>query len=407
MSPKNSQYRKKIINHLYFSQALSCAEISEKIGKSVSLTTKILGELVAENYVEESGYAPSSGGRRPQMYSLKADIMYILSVAIDQYFTRIAVMDMHNNIIGGIETWDIDLAGKGTAALPVISAKINETIGRSGIEKNKILGIGMSMPGFVDSKRSLNYSFLPVEPGYHSIGAYIESKCGIPAYIDNDSSLIALAELRFGAATDHKNSMVVNVGWGIGLGMILNKQLFRGEEGLAGEFSHIPLFENGKICSCGKSGCLETEASLGAVVEKAKAALAAGKASILEEEQLDNYLPDKASAAVVNAANRGDRFAVGLLSEAGYHIGRGIAILVHLLNPGQIVLSGRGSLAGKILQAPIQQALNEHCIPRLSANTDIVISGLGTEAQLIGTAALVVEKYERTVFNKKKVQETA
>ncbi len=407
MSGKHSIYRKKIINHLYFSQALSCAEISERIGKSLSLTTKILSELVAENYVEESGYAPSSGGRRPLMYSLKADIMYILSVAVDQFFTRIAVMDMHNNIIGDIETWDINLACKKNAALPIIADKINETIARSGIEKNNILGIGMSMPGFVDSKRSINYSFLPVEAGYRSIGEYIESKCGIPTYIDNDSSLIALAELRFGAATNQKNSMVVNVGWGIGLGMILNKQLFRGEEGLAGELSHIPLFQNGKICSCGKSGCLETEASLGAVVEKAKAGLVSGKTSTLEKELLDNYLPDKASAAVVDAANRGDRFAVELLSEAGYHIGRGIAILIHLLNPGQIVLSGRGSLAGKILQAPIQQALNEHCIPRLSANTEIVISGFGAEAQLIGTAALVVEKYEKPVLNKKKTHEVA
>lgn len=401
MSGNHSLYRKKIINHLYFSQALSCAEISEKIGKSLSLTTKILGELVAESLVQESGYAPSSGGRRPLMYSLKPDIMYILSVAIDQFFIRVALMDMHNNIIGKVETWDIQLASEKNA-LAGVAEKINSTILHSGVEKSKILGIGIGMPGFVDSKKSINYSFLPVEAGYHNIGEYIERTCGIPAYIDNDSSLIALAELRFGTAVSQKNAMVVNVGWGIGLGLILNKELFRGDEGLAGEFSHIPLFQNGKICSCGKSGCLETEASLSAVVEKAKVGLTEKKASILNYEQLSNYRPDKAGAAVVNAANKGDRFAVELLSEAGYHIGRGIAILIHLLNPGQIVLSGRGSVAGKILQAPIQQALNEHCIPRLSASTEILISTIGTDAQLIGSAALVVEKYKELASNKGK-----
>lgn len=401
MSGKHSLYRKKIVNHLYFSQALSCADISERIGKSLSLSTKILNELVSEGMVEEKGYAPSSGGRRPLMYSLRADVMFTVSVAIDQFFTRVAIMDMHNNIIGKIETWDISLAAN-TNALTEITEKINEAIASSGIERSRILGIGMSMPGFVDSKKSVNYSFLPVSSPFNGISEYVENKCGIPAYIDNDSSLIALAELRFGAAVNQKNAMVVNVGWGIGLGLILNKELFRGNEGLAGEFSHIPLFQNGKICSCGKSGCLETEASLGAVVDKAKSGLASGKASVLNKEQLNSYLPDKASAAVVNAANNGDRFAVELLSEAGYNIGRGIAILIHLLNPGQIVLSGRGSLAGKILQAPIQQALNEHCIPKLSANTEISISTLGGDAQLIGSAALVVERYEKLVSGKKK-----
>ena len=85
------------------------------------------------------------------------------------------------------------------------------------------------------------------------------------------------------------------------------------------------------------------------------------------------------------------------MSEAGYNIGRGIAILIHLLNPGIVVLSGRGALAGKIWQAPIQQALNEHCIPRLAVNTEIAISTLGYEAELIGSAALVMEKFGETV----------
>ncbi|MBX3242085.1 MAG: ROK family protein [Chitinophagaceae bacterium] len=405
MVGKHSVYRKKIVNHLYFSNALSCAELSDKIGKSLSLTTRMLNELVEEGLVEEKGYAPSSGGRRPLTYSLRPDIMYIISVAIDQFFTRIAIMDMHNNIIGKVETWDINLAA-GSGTLQEITGRINETILASGIDKSRILGIGMSMPGFVDSRRSLNYSFLPVEPGFRSISEFVESKVGVPVFIDNDSSLVALAELRFGAAMKQRNVMVVNIGWGIGLGMVLNKELFRGNEGLAGEFSHIPLFQNGKICSCGKSGCLETEASLGAVVEKAKRGLMEGKTSVLDKEKLDTYLPDKAGTAIVSAANKGDRFAVELLSEAGYHIGRGIAILIHLLNPGQIVLSGRGAPAGRILQAPIQQALNEHCIPRLSANTEITISTLGGDAQLIGTAALVVEKYEKPIFNQKKTRET-
>jgi len=261
------------------------------------------------------------------------------------------------------------------------------------------------MPGFINGKDGVNYSFFNKQVG--SITGYINAHVGVPVYIDNDSSIIGLAELKFGAARNRKNIMVINVGWGVGLGLVLNRELFRGDDGFAGEFSHIPLFQNGKLCSCGKSGCLETEASLTAVIEKALQGLAAGKASILKKEQLENDTPENAGNAIFEAAAKGDRFGVELLSEAGYNIGRGIAILIHLLNPGLVVLSGRGSVAGKILQAPIQQAMNEHCIPRLAANTEIMISDIGHEAELVGCSALVMEKYDKGIFAKKKIQEVA
>jgi predicted NBD/HSP70 family sugar kinase len=101
------------------------------------------------------------------------------------------------------------------------------------------------------------------------------------------------------------------------------------------------------------------------------------------------------SEAVIRAATLGDKFAIELLSEAGYSIGRGVAILIHLVNPELVILSGRGALAGKVWQAPIQQALNEHCIPRLAANTSMEVSTLGYEAELIGSAALVMDNMIR------------
>ena len=116
-----------------------------------------------------------------------------------------------------------------------------------------------------------------------SIVSVVESAVGIPVLIDNDSSLIALAELKLGAARKKQNVMVINISWGIGLGMIVNGTLFSGHNGFAGEFSHIPIFTNNKMCSCGKSGCLETETSLSIVVEKAIEGLKNGKLSLLKK----------------------------------------------------------------------------------------------------------------------------
>ena len=395
MAAKSQSYKKKITRQLYFSNLLSCAELSHKIDKSLSLTTKILNELIAEGIVIETGYAPSSGGRRPLMYSLKPDILYTVSVAMDQFFTRIAIMDMQNKHVRPVEKFELRLADN-PMAISALTDKIEYVIEQSGVSRTKIAGIGIGMPGFVDAQQGLNYSFLQTKG--ESITGYIAKRTKLTAYIENDSGIVGLAELKFGAARNRRNAMVINIEWGVGLGMILEGTLFRGDNGFAGEFSHIPLFNNGKLCSCGKSGCLETETSLFVIVEKAKEGIQAGRVTVLKtllsgrEEDLE-----KDAETIIYSAGKGDRFAIELLSEAGYNIGRGIAILIHLLNPGIVVLSGRGALAGKIWQAPIQQALNEHCIPRLAINTEICISTLGYEAELIGSAALVMEKFGETI----------
>lgn len=384
---KKPFYKGLIFREFYFSGTLSCADLSEKIGKSIPFTMKILNELIEEGYVKESGYAPSSGGRRPVMYSFEQGTIYILSVAMDQLVTRISLMDIHNNHVAGIAKFELRLH-KNHEAHVVLAEKMEEVIQNSGIDKSKIIGAGIGMPGFIDIKKGINYSYL--EPDEKTVTQYLSDRLNLPVYIDNDSSLIALAEFRFGAARHQKNAMVLNISWGIGLGMILNGELFRGHNGFAGEFSHMSLFNNNRLCDCGKTGCLETEASLGVVIEKAAAGLKSGRLSSLGKQFPTAHI-EQDWETIVNAAIRGDQFVVELLSEAGYNIGKGVAILIHLVNPESVILSGRGTLAGKVWQAPIQQALNEHCIPRLAANTTVAISTLGYQAELIGSAALVME----------------
>ncbi len=390
MADKKSLYKRSIVKQFYFAQSLSCADLCDKMDKSLPLITKLIGELIEEDKVIETGLAPSTGGRRPLMYSLKPDIQFIVAVSMDQLITRIAVMDMQNNYVGEVEKIDLPLA-KNPQSLIRLTEAIAAFLQKTPIDIQKIAGIGIGMPGFIDVKKGINYSFLETPEG--SITKYISKAVGLPVFIDNDSSLIALAELRFGAAANERNVMVINMGWGVGLGMILDGELYRGDNGFAGEFSHIPVFTNNKLCSCGKKGCLETETSLLVLVEKALKGVNEGRVSSLEGIPNDN--PEEANNLIIKSALEGDQFAVELLSEIGYKIGRGVAILIHLLNPKLIVLSGRGSIAGKIWQAPIQQALNEHCIPRLAHNATIEVSDLGFKAELIGAATLVMENFEQ------------
>ncbi|WP_299291581.1 ROK family protein [uncultured Mucilaginibacter sp.] len=378
-----------LIKCLYYNEVLTSADISNYTGKSIPHTIKVLNELIKEGYVAEKGFANSSGGRKPLNYSLIADTHYLLSVAMNQFSAQMVVVDMNNNFVSNVVRYEFDIH---LLQAETFVAHLKNFLENCGIPKTNILGIGLTMPGFVDTEAGVNYTFLKVSG--HTLVEYIQQNISIPVFLDNDSTAIALAEQKFGVAAHIKNVMVLNLGWGIGLGMILNDKIFRGNNGLAGEFSHIPLFKNGKLCNCGKHGCLETEASLIAVTATAKEGIRQGQIT-----SLANYKEVDADV-IITEAIKGDVFSVKLISEAAYHVGEGLAILIHLMNPAAIVLSGKGSVVGKLWLAPIQQAINEHCIPMLTNYTEFIISNLNTKAQLIGGAALVVENFGKKLEDK-------
>lgn len=391
---KGMQLKHMITKCLYFDKAMSCAELSELFDKSIPSIAKALNELIEKGFVVEEGYAPSSGGRRPLMYAINADAMYILAIAMDQKNTRIQLVDLRNQPVADMMMFELKLGGN-DQALDTLVRQINKYLDESGVLKDKITGIGIGMPGFIDPAKGINYTYLKTSG--RSLAQYITDETGLPTYIDNDSSLIALAEQKFGIAKLQKEVMVINLSWGIGLGMIVNGELFRGRNGFAGEFSHIPLLEDGALCECGKRGCLEAEASMLVVANKAIEGITQGRVTSLKV--VGEAQSKQMSEAIMTAANNGDQFAIELFSDSGYKIGKALAILIHIMNPEAIVLSGRGAKVGKILMAPIQQALHKYCIPRLSGGTELLISELGFDAELIGAAILVMENFDKEVMN--------
>ncbi len=395
MANSTTIMRKEIVKLLYFNKVLSISALCSSLNKSVPVILKIINELIEEGVIVETGYAPSTGGRRAVMYSLKTGLHYILCVSMDQFVTNIALLDVDNKVVGDVDKLHLPLATTENA-LQLLIDGIVKFLNKPGIPKEKIIAIGIGMPGFIDVKNGINYSFLQTKS---SINEMIEHATRMPVFIDNDSSIIALAELKFGGAKGKKEAMVVNIGWGVGLGIILNSKLYRGQNGFAGEFSHIPLYSNNKLCSCGKMGCLETETSLMVIIEKARKGIQEGRISVLKNKVFDVDL-ERAFEQIVLAAKNGDQFALEIISKAAFEIGRGVSILIHILNPEIIVLSGRGAMVGKLWMASMQQAVAEYSIPRLAAYTELAISPLGQQAGLIGAAVLVMENLEKLNFKK-------
>ncbi|SEA33580.1 Sugar kinase of the NBD/HSP70 family, may contain an N-terminal HTH domain [Arachidicoccus rhizosphaerae] len=361
-------------------------DISLKVGKSFTLIVKVLSSLVADKLIEENGLAPSSGGRRPVLYQLKQDSFYIIAVAMDQFITRISLLNAARVQVITPISFELNLH-EHDSPLQFLTGQIKTVSQNRGIDPKRILGIGIGMPGFINPEKGINHTFMGA-----GIRDYIQKETGLPVFIENDSSVIALAEYTFGKAGGVQHSMIVNLGWGIGLGMIISGQLFRGESGFAGEFSHISLFKNGKLCSCGKTGCLETESSLTYMLGRAAEKLAAGQATCLKNTVMHSDDHQLKSEAFLKAVAKGDSLAMEILSEAGYNIGRGIAILIHLLNPAKIILSGRCAEPGQVWLPPIWQALNTFCIPTLLENTKIEVSAMHKNAGLVGASVLVIEQ---------------
>lgn len=380
--------RVDIIKQLYYKNPLSLTELSKLTLKSLPLVTKVVNELVEEEYVQEQGLGPSTGGRRASLFLLNPEKQrYVVSVATDQFTARMIIYDLANNVVYPVEMLELELTDD-QETIDILISFIHHHIKVSGIDKKKLLGVGIGMPGFISSEEGVNYSHLKTNDGTN-LARYLEDKLKLPVYIDNDSRLIAHAEHHFGAAMGMKDVMVVNIGWGTGLGMIINGQLYRGNSGYAGEFSHIPLSNTGTLCSCGRRGCLEVETSLLVMTQKAKAEIEAGAATSMAE-----LFKDKSrniGEMFLEAARNHDPVAVSILSDAAFYIGKGVATLIHIMNPECVVLSGRGAAAGKILLPPIQQAINEFCIPRIADQTALVLSELAADAELLASASLVIE----------------
>jgi predicted NBD/HSP70 family sugar kinase len=346
-----------------------------------------LGDLLVDGLVIKEGRGASQGGRKPDLYGLAADSFFIVAIDLSKFSARVAIYNTKNEKVTEIHHLKLTLNNK-TETIDEIHRFTSDIIRDSKIPQDKLVAIGITMPGLVDSEAGINHTYL--KAGKRTLKEQLEKKFDQKVFIENDARAKTLAEFKFGYKENHKNVLGVFVDWGIGLGIIMDKKLYRGYSGFAGEFSHSPLFDpNGINCTCGKKGCLETVASGTAAVRLAKEVILLNEETILgqmakEKGELDPSL-------VVDAALAGDQKSISILSEVGFELGKGIAILIHLLNPELIILGGSIAEAKNFILTPIQQALNIYCMSKLSDKTGIKLSKLGSEVGLQGAVANVNE----------------
>lgn len=269
-----------------------------------------------------------------------------------------------------------------------IKQAIRELMKETNTEPKDIQGIGFDFPGQVDCKTGV-VKLAPNIPGWVNvpIAQMIEDEFHIPTRIDNDVRCAALGELKFGAGRGCENFVCITVGTGIGSGIVINGKVVRGAANAAGEIGHIKLqMEDGPLCGCGDTGCLEAFASGPSIVAMAHEYLKGGKSAKFRELAGDGEITPY---IVAKAAEAGDPVAKRIFEIMGYYIGMGLTSVINLLNPEKIIVGGGVAECGDLLLDPIRRTVNERAMVVQRQSVEIVPAELGNSAGVIGASMLV------------------
>ncbi len=383
---KKYRQKKRILSNLYNQRTLTVQEISRQIGVSVPTVFSLVNELAELGYVESCGTGMSQGGRKPVVFGLTTNSTYVIACEIERYRAKLTVYNSHNQPVAPLVIFDTNIDDN--LLTDKIYDKAQQLIRENNIDENRVHGLGVIMPGLIDEKTGVNYTIK--NSGYGNVKQRLEKKFKGVVYVNNDARMQAYGEYRFGAARGHSNAIVINWSWGVGLGIIVNGKLYNGSNGFAGEFSHIQLVEEGDLCICGKRGCLETVTSAYVIVREAIKGIQENQVSQLTE-QFEGRTNELTLEDIIMAAKSGDEFSVQLLHRVGLALGKGLSVILQLLNPGVIVLGGPVSAANQYVLTSIQQSLNKYCLEQIYANTPIVISDIWEQSGLLGVTAMLYQ----------------
>lgn len=390
-SKKRYQLKINLLKHLYDNATSSIAEICKALSISTPTALKLIYELIKENRIEKNGYGKSMGGRKPDLFIMRPGSLYTLCIDIELFRVKMVIIDNAHQLQSAIVVHEHTLS-KDREEIDQIHKWAEALILSSGIDRDKLTGVSVGMPGLVDTFSGENYSYLTADEPGESLRQRFEKAFDLSVVIQNDVKGTALAELKHGKAAGKKNALVLLMDWGVGLGVIMDGKVRHGASGFAGEMGHIPFIDNGDLCYCGKHGCLETVASGLALARMAREGILSGKNSILAElsgNEADNIQPE----LVIKAANRGDQYAIKLLSNIGTNMGKGISTLIQLFNPELIILGGKIAEAKQYITLPMQQAINTYCMTQIREKASIVSSELGENGRLFGYATASFENY--------------
>ena len=380
---KNFPLKKKILGLCVTEGRYSIADLSRELNTSIPTTTKLVEELIEEGFLEDLGKLDTNGGRRPNIYGLKASAGYFIGTDVRRHHVSIAIADFRGDIVDYIDSIPFKVESSADSFRNLCSI-IKDNIRKFGIKEEEVLAYGLNLSGRVNNETGYCFTYFIGED--RPIASLMEEELGGRVFVENDSRAMTYGEYICGVGKNEKDMLFINVTWGLGMGMILNGKLLYGKSGFSGEIGHFPMLNNDQICQCGKRGCLETGASGYAAHRILMERLAEGRASILADKfhsGQEIMLED-----ILMAIEEEDVLAIEVIEEIGGVLGRAIAGIINVFNPELVVIGGKMAGAREYLMLPIKAAIQKHSLNIINKDTKIKTSRLGEKGGPIGACML-------------------
>ncbi len=363
---------------------ISRTDISKNLKLGLSTITNIIEELINEELVYEIGEDISTGGRKPVLLNFNKNYGNVIGIKIEKHKILVSLTNLKGEILFNLKA-NLTEKISGNILIDTIKKAVYEIIKVNNI-KNKLMGIGIAVSGLVDQKEGkLIYSgLLSIENV--ELSKELENEFGVPVYVDNDVNVYSLAELYYGIGKNRDNFVVITYGTGIGCGIVIDRKIYYGELGGAGEFGHMVILPEGRMCECGAKGCLEAYAA-----ENAMRQYILENISKYEGCKI-NYIDNLTINRIEEYASNGEKLAIDALALSARWLGYGILSLINLLNPATIILASEGMKMQKFMLPTIKEIVKNNFFRKHPKQIEIVVSEMENEAWQLGAATLAISK---------------
>jgi predicted NBD/HSP70 family sugar kinase len=360
-----------VLNMVMEHDPISRADIAQVTGLNKATVSSLINELLEEELVYESGAGESSGGRRPVILYFNRAAGFSIGIDIGVNYILSVLTNLKGEIV--IEKSEQIVDSAYSVVIEQVKKMIRAIMNEMPYSKYGIVGLAIGVPGIVDKEgnilRAPNLGWKNI-----NIKEEIEAEFNVPVCIENEANAGAYGEKQFGAGQNSENLLYVSAGIGIGVGIILDGQLYKGESGFSGEMGHMIISINGKPCRCGSKGCWEVYASENALLSMANE---------------DNATLE----SLIQLAEENDQNTIKLFEELGQNLGYGINNIINSFNPGQVIIGNRLAKAQKWIEPAILNTVESSTLSYNQGDFKLLFSKLSTHATALGVAAFAIENF--------------
>jgi predicted NBD/HSP70 family sugar kinase len=379
-----------ILNTVRDKGPLSRVQISDSCSLSVATAKRLVDELISVGMLAEGDPIMSSGrGRKPSVVGMRRGYGFSVGAVIEPGRLRTTAIGFDGSTL-----YRRQASSTANERGPLQELLVSETAAAiaacGGAENGPLLGIGIGVAGLVDARSGV-VLFCPGIPGWENVrlAALMSEQFGVDVCLDDAVRCMALAEKRYGAVKNLETFLFLYIGLGVGSGIILDNRMYRGKNGVSGEFGHITVKENGPLCKCGNRGCLEALVSTEAILGRVRELIASRVYTTLESSAGTSLTLER----VCRAALEGDRLAAMVVAEIEESIGIGVADLINVFDPGTVVLAGEvvEEMHG-LIQAGVERIVRRRALHAIAQRTSIEKSAFESDAGDLGAATLIIER---------------